>query len=321
MKALILFLIYDPEKTERVRNALYEITERCASVDFTLVEIDNADTDLPWMELGSEPVKRYCVGGDNSAQEFTGWDFGWRQATEILGTGFDIVLVTNDALLNSKDINQLSVVDDQLLHVLVRHGMVAGWVDTFARVYPDPVNTLTAPYRIFGDVTRQWLCSCFMLIPLDVFATVFPLTRLTDSSSLYNEDFSQGIFQRDCGLSEGYQDFLITHQSRVWMRNGKRGYQINRETFDKFRAKTRSIINEHLLGIRLRKAGCPLLSLPALYGMKPGMKRVQASLSRTPLGAMLPRLATLGQFLWETLSPAVAARCASIVGLLSGKKS
>ena len=77
IKALILFLEYDENKTSRVIPVLEQIIERCNNINFTLVHINNRYTKLSWQLLRTEPLIEYLVGGDNSCHEFSGWDKGW----------------------------------------------------------------------------------------------------------------------------------------------------------------------------------------------------------------------------------------------------
>lgn len=248
---LILFLTYETEKVPEVREELIAFMRRCGGVDWTLVQIDNRAPETPWTKTGENEFHAFIVGGDNSSQEFSGWDRGWQEAQRHLETAFDIVVLVNDALKNSKDCSQLRAADQRLMRCLLRWPAVAGWIDTYARVSPEAIDTLFHPMRLRGMPSRRWVCTTFVIFSRAVFEAVLPLVRVTEADGLYFPEYQGEAFTPDCGLNPAYQQFLIQHQTRVW----RRCYTLDAETYGLFREKTRMILHEGLLGARLAKTG------------------------------------------------------------------
>jgi hypothetical protein len=260
-RTLILFLQYDEQKSERVFPVLRQIIKRCNQISFTLVHIDNLHSHTAWELVRTEPFEEYTVGGDNRCHEFSGWDKGWNLAREKIDEPFHVVITANDALLNSKPTHELDCISNQLLDYVAQNEAVVGWVDTFSRVSPDPIDMLFRPMSVFGHSVRLWVSTCFIVFSSCVFEAVAPLTSFLDTDRVYHRHFEEGVFRPHCGLSPGYQEFLLRHQSAVW---SNRQYVLSAETFRRFQSKTRSIINESLLGHRISRTGARMLDLATL---------------------------------------------------------
>ena len=95
-------MAWKPENVLAVRAELQAMILRCSGVAWTFLEIDNADPERPFEEIGGSPVVECRIGGDNTHQEFSGWDKGWMAARQHFDERFDVVVIANDALKNSK---------------------------------------------------------------------------------------------------------------------------------------------------------------------------------------------------------------------------
>jgi len=268
-RGLILFVEWDCNRSARVRKELDAFMARCAAVEWTLVRIDNADPDLAWSEVGSAAGRAYRVGGDNSSGEFSGWDKGYAQARERLGDDADVVVIVNDALLNSKPVEQIAAIDNEVLEYLVRWDGVAGWLDNYCDVSPEPLDILATPMMLFGHTSRWWFCTTFLVVSAGVWRRVSPLAQAPDEEVLYFEAYDGRAFRADCGLNEMYQRFLLMHQSQVW----RTRYALTAATYPLFKSKTRMILNEHLLGCRLAETGATPIDLKAVYRMSDRQRR------------------------------------------------
>lgn len=261
MKALILFLEYDKLKATQALDIIIEIVERCNEVAFTIVRIDNKHPEIPWQQTKEGRFREYIVGGDNKCNEFSGWDKGWNDSKYQIKDTFDIVIIANDALLNSKPVRELESITNHLLKHVFRTKTVVGWIDTFSRVSPDPIDMIFSTMKVFGNSVRRWICTTFIVFSSSVFQAVFPLTSFENFDRVYHKKFSNGVFLPDCGLNTKYQKFLFAHQSIKWIKS----YKLTSETFDLFKLKTRNIINETLLGYRIAKTNSKLLHITILY--------------------------------------------------------
>lgn len=255
-RVLVLYLTFDEQKKQNVRGVLSAFFDRLSETSFTVVEIDNADETLGWAHAPGDwwDCPAYVVGGDNTAHEFTGWDKGWKEATERLGADFDVVLMVNDALANSKPLAALDAIDSGLIRELSATNTVLGWVDTFSRVHPEAIDTVFSPMRLWGRACRKWLCTTFFMTSAKTFARLTPLTTVDAFDELFSDD-PENPFRSDAPLSANYRDFLYTHQTRVWKRGDQRGYALDHESLPLFKNKVRNIINEHALGAKLWRLG------------------------------------------------------------------
>lgn len=260
---LILFLEWDPGQAAEARLEIVSLMQRCDRVRWTLLRINNSKVNLPLEKLRDQPFAEYQVGGDNTSGEFSGWDKGWKVASEEIGVTADVVVIANDALKNSKPYEQISVVDDTLIRYLWRWDSVVGWMDNYCDMSPEPMDLLANPMMLFGQPSRTWICTAFMVLSASVFGRILPLTQLNRENSVYHDEFAGQAFRRDCGLNDVYQQFLLDHQSQVWTKK----YDLNSDTYPLFKTKTRMIINEHLLGCRIVTAEARCIDLRAVCRM------------------------------------------------------
>ena len=271
--ALILSLEYDPVKTEKSYQLILKLINQWDNFDWTLLHIDNAHESHLWEEVKDCPIKEYRTGGDNQCHEFSGWDKGWKESTTHLGEDFDLIVIINDAIHNSKPTENLSHISNQILKQTIAHKGAIGWTDTFSRVSRKPIDTLHHPMRIFGHTLRKWVCSTCIIFSKHLFLKVYPLTSYVDIDQVYQPHLEAGIFKQTCGLNKPYQDFLIHHQTQVWK---KGGYALTPKTFKQFKYKTRAIINESLLGHRIFSTKSSILNLsifPAMSGVENKWRR------------------------------------------------
>jgi hypothetical protein len=259
MKILILFLEWDIKKSKNVQTFLNSFMKSFTKIDWTFVKITNYDESQPWQRINNS--HHFLVGGDNSFQEFSGWDKGWQQCKKNLNGNYDLVLTCNDALLNSKPINEILQLKYWHLNKALQENYVIGWVDTFSRVWRKPDQL--CEMEIFGNKTKDWLCTAFMISPSIIFEKVIPLLSFTKLNKVFFEEFNSKLFLQNCGLGESYRNFLIDHQNKIWYRS----YEINKSSYPLFRSKTSMCINEHLLGIRLKQVDCNFLSLSDLSNL------------------------------------------------------
>ncbi len=311
VRVLVLFLTFDPEKKKNIRTFLGNFFQQRQSIDFTVVEIDNANEADGWSVApdGAWPCEAYTVGGDNSAHEFTGWDKGWREARTRLTRPFDVVLMVNDALANSKPLEALDAIDAGIIRQLPAQNTALGWVDTFSRVNPEPIDLLTHPIRINGKACRKWLCTTFFMVPERVFEKLVPVTSFAGMDDVFTRNDPEKPFLDSAPLSQNYRDFLFTHQTRVWRRGDKRGYVLDETTFPLFKNKVRNILNEHALGVKLWEQGVGHVNL-AIFDRPPRGLGIPHDKAKGPAWLRLLRLRLWSwrQFFHEVIPPMLKRR-------------
>ena len=107
-----------------------------------------------------------------------------------------------------------------------------------------------------------------MLPPADVKA-LGRFVSVADGSRFFSGDPAEP-FRRDAPLSPNYRRYITT-----WLTGGDIGqgvewhssFELTRETLPAFEHKALSILNEQLLGIRLRALGCRLIDVTWLSTM------------------------------------------------------
>ncbi|WP_290495959.1 hypothetical protein [Hyphomonas sp. UBA4494] len=310
-RVLVLFLTFDPEKTKGVRAVLGDFFKAREGIEFTVVEIDNANEQREWQSASTEgwPCRAFAVGGDNTAHEFTGWDRGWREVRARLPETFDVVLMVNDALANSKPLEALEAIDADIIRQLPAQKTVLGWVDTFSRVNPDPLDTLAQPMRIGGQACRKWLCTTFFMVPRSVFEKLYPVTSFSTANEVFTRYCPEKPFRESAPLSQNYQEFLYTHQTKVWRRGDKRGYVLSETTFPLFKNKVRNILNEHALSIKLWKLGVGHVNLATFDRPSRGLG-IKHDQVKGSAGTRLRKLRLLSwrQFFHEVIPPLLKRR-------------
>lgn len=87
------------------------------------------------------------------------------------------------------------------------------------------------------------------------------MVSVADGSAIFTHD-PASPFRSDAPLSRNYREYLLG-----WLTGGGTGqgvqwhsrFELSGETLPWFEAKTLSILNEHLLSIRLRAQGCAMV--------------------------------------------------------------
>jgi hypothetical protein len=261
-KGLILFLTYGDDKYPEARDFLFPILEHCDQFDFSVLRIDNKE-NLPWekIESGYSNIDLYNCPGDNSHYEMSGWDKGFSISKEKLGEDFSFVLIVNDALLNSKPIKDLESISNNLIEKVIKKNVVVGYIDTFSRVSPEAINTLTNPMKIYNRALRWYVCTTFILTNYSVWDKSYPMVSEVNPHDIYLEQYEANkFFKEDAPLSQQYQQFLVNHQTRKWYKK----YDINKESYEKFKMKTECIIREQFFSIKLREQTFRFLDVSVL---------------------------------------------------------
>jgi len=72
-RVLVLFLTFDPEKTKGVRAVLGDFFKAREGIEFTVVEIDNANEQREWQSASTEgwPCRAFAVGGEHVSKRIS----------------------------------------------------------------------------------------------------------------------------------------------------------------------------------------------------------------------------------------------------------
>jgi hypothetical protein len=236
--------------TEQYPHAEAEIDEifrrQMPAVQRTSVIVDNA---LPGT-VHEAQHGALLLGGDNGAREFSAFE----RALDVMGSeiwSYDLVHFATSAF-NTLYVAYLERFDTRLLEAIAGRAVCVGHIDC----YNDPVEILT--YH-----TQHWIRSCFFMLPPAEVRLLGRFVSVRDNVRWFSGQ-PEEPFRADAPISPRYREYITQ-----WLTRGEIGqgvewhsrFALSRDTLPAFEEKTRAILNEQLLGIRLRALGCPLVDV------------------------------------------------------------
>lgn len=217
-----------------------------------MVIVDNARPRIEFERVDESTV---IVGGDNSLREFSAWDRGLAQLERTRSNPDLVHFATSayDALYSS----YLECFDARLLAASLAARAVVGHVD----YYDDPVE-------VVGRASQPWLRTSYFFVPMEAVRAIRSMVSFEDPGALFTGDPARP-FRQDAPVCERYQGYILswltgdgTGQGVVWHSR----FDLTKETLPTFEAKAMAIVNEHLLSVRLREAGYPVVDVSWLAG-------------------------------------------------------
>jgi glycosyltransferase involved in cell wall biosynthesis len=183
------------------------------------------------------------LGGDNSCWEFSGWQKVVNAHRSELRQ-YDVIHFVTSAF-NKLYTRYLDHFSEDQLDLVVRDRVCLGHIDS----YDEPIE-------ILGEMSQSWIRTCFFFLSPASLSKVGPLVSFNDHNLFFD---SNGMFKPSGPISEKYKENI----SR-WLSGGEMQGLVWHgaiESAGKFRAKAMAILNEHMLAIRLRRAGVKLVDL------------------------------------------------------------
>jgi hypothetical protein len=231
--------------------------DRLPDVERHTVVVDNA---LPAETVEAGPG-RVMIGGDNRAHEFSGFDRGIAHLGGAIWD-FDFVHLATSAF-NTLYTAYLRRLSSNLLCATRARPVCLGHVDC----YNEPVDVLT--YR-----SQHWVRTCFLFLPPTELKALGSLVSVPRSDLFFSGDPARP-FREDAPISMGYRRFILDWLTGEDIGQGVRWHsslQLNGDTLAFFEKKAASILNEHLLAIRLRALGCHLVDVSWLATLVRGRR-------------------------------------------------
>lgn len=222
-------------------------------IDREVVIVDNA---LPtgYVERGE---RRRVIGGDNTYREFSGFD----RALQHLGGElwqYDLVHFVTEAF-HTLYVDYLARFDTALLHAIAGQTVCVGHIDCY-----------NLPIEILGFRSQHWIRTCFFYMSPGDAKALGSFVTLRDDPRFFSGD-PAAPFRRDAPLSRRYQHYLIDWITGQDIGQGVRwhsSFTLTPETLPSFERKAMySIMNEHLIAIRLRAMGCRVIDVTWLATM------------------------------------------------------
>ena len=213
------------------------------------------DNFLPRVSLESRSDGSSLIGGDNAFREFSGWDRGLVHLERVRSNP-DLIHFATTAFA-ALYTGYLPFFDDRILEASWRAGAVVGHFDFYEK-----------PIEVLGHQSQHWLRTAYFFMPLEASRTLRSLVSFEDRAALFTGN-PEKPFRRDAPICRRYQSYILswltgegTGGDVVWHSR----FDLNEETLPLFEDKTVAILNEHLLGVRLRQEGIPVVDVDWLAG-------------------------------------------------------
>lgn len=247
MRILTILARFGVEQYPHAEEEIREIFKRqMPAVDRTVLTVDNA---LP-RSVVQDRNGAVLLGGDNSAREFSAFD----RALDFVGSdiwSYDLVHFATSAF-NTLYVAYLDRFNASVLEAISGRAVCVGHVDC----YNEPIDVLT--YR-----SQHWIRSCFFLLPPTEAKALGRFVSVVDGRPFFSGSPDEP-FRVDAPMSLSYRRYITE-----WLTGGDIGqgvewhssFALTRDMLPAFEQKAVSILNEQLLGIRLRALGCHLIDV------------------------------------------------------------
>lgn len=258
----VIFLEYNrPENgpSETAFITLQNYLAKIPNCHITYLRVDNKN-EKAFIQNTSKNI--YTIGGDNTFNEFSGWQKGFINLTTH-NIRSDLILFVNDMFLSPGESFLKDYASIELLCKSLIHDCIIGRIDS-----------TNQQFTIYDYDVSQWVCTNCFLAPRKAIETIKDLVSIKDSlddflpsaypisagKTLNQEKLALHLFKEDAPLNNTYKLWLVEWLTKRWHSK----FEINERTWVLFRTKVRNILNESLLTARLKRAGFP----PQAYGNK-----------------------------------------------------
>jgi hypothetical protein len=247
MNILTILARFGTDQYPHAAEEIAAIFERqMPSVERSVIIVDNA---LPRDTVG-ETGSDVLMGGDNSTFEFSAFD----RAVEFVGPriwSYDLIHFATSAF-NTLYVAYLDRFDEQLLNAVARRPVSVGHIDCF-----------NEPVEVLHFRSQHWIRSCFFFMPPTEVKALGRFVSISDPRLCFSGN-PDAPFREDAPLSSIYRRYITD-----WLTGGDIGqgvewhssFALTHATLPSFERKTLCIMNEQLLGIRLRALGCRLIDV------------------------------------------------------------
>ena len=247
MRLLTILLRFGTDKYPRAEAHLNELFERhLAGISRELVVVDNAQPPGYLERNGG----RTLIGGDNRFREFSGFD----RAVAHVGRdirAYDLVQCVTDAF-HTLYVDYLERFDTALLEAMAGRPVAVGHIDC----YNDPI-------QIFGIHSQHWIRTGYFFLSPDDVLGLGSFVGVREPERFFSGNPAEP-FRADAPLSRRYQEYLIdwiTGQSLGQGVQWHSSFALTDETLPSFEQKALAIMNEQMLGIRLRAMRCRVVDV------------------------------------------------------------
>ena len=141
-------------------------------------------------------------------------------------------------------------IDERILPAVAGSNLCVGHLDA----YNEPIS-------IFGVMSQHWLRTSYLLLGREVVNAIGSMVSIAETRSLFPANDS-ALFLDDAPISDNYKEYIvrwISGQDIGQVLRWHSGFAITPDQLPRFRRKAHTIINEHLLSIRLEQAGVRIM--------------------------------------------------------------
>lgn len=253
MRVLTIFVRHGNEKYSRAEQELAELfSSQLPDVERFSVIVDTA---LPSCQF-EHSAGRVVIGSSNACWEFSGFDAGLSYIGDRVWE-YDLVNLATSAF-RQLYVGYLERFRPSVLEAIVDRPVCLGHVDC----YNEPVEVL-------GCVSQHWVRTSCLFIPPAELKILGKMVSTGDRHHWFSGSPTEP-FRRDAPLSDAYQRFIgdwLTGkdigQGVLW----HSASSIGPANLYAFEQKALAILNEHLLSVRLRAAGCRTIDVTWLSGI------------------------------------------------------
>ena len=232
MKILVLFVQYDTVKYPDSYKRLEAQLATLQGIRWVRFRIDNARPFQGVEQVGDDC---YSLGGDNTDWEFSGWQLGLEQASRMMPE-YDGVLFGNDSFEVS-GASLLSSIGSFHIKLFIRMNIPIG-----------NVNSLRSDEKIYDIKIRKWIrTNCFILSR----KTVERLGKIVFINNAMLDDFIDKDYTGNYFKDSAPLSLCLQHRVVEWLSKEWHSCFTLEDNWNLFRSKTKSMLNEWLLGSKL----------------------------------------------------------------------
>lgn len=259
MRVLTIFVRYGTEKYSRAEQDLADLFR----VQLPGVKRDTVvvDTALPSSEIDTRSG-RVVIGGDNSSWEFSGFDSGLSYIGDQI-LNYDLVNLTTSAFRQLYT-GYLERFRSNVLESIIGRPVCLGHIDCY-----------NESIEVVGCHSQHWVRSSCLFIPPAELKMLGTLVSTNNRHEWFSGDPAKP-FRPDAPLSAAYRRLITDWLTGEQIGQGTTWHSrisLDDRNLHRFEQKATAILNEHLLALRLRAAGCRTIDVTWLSGVLAGLCR------------------------------------------------
>jgi hypothetical protein len=249
MKLLVLFLQYGNKQSSKSFIALQNIlNNQLDEFQHHCVVIDNSLHPDEFQFLQNHEL----IGGNNSKLEFSGWDHAIKKYNFESYQG--ILFVTSAFLEMYTD--YLKYFTNSVLKYAIEQKIFLGHIDRY------PSTILLKNQRL-----NWWIRTAFFFLHPEIINKLGTLDSDFHTNQIFTDDWNFPFLNHQEIMCDQYKKYILDwltgngYDSTKWHST----FNLNSTTFDRFKSKTVSILNEHNLTLRVHKLNYRVCDVTSIY--------------------------------------------------------